>query len=162
MDGCSQSRCVYGKCTRCYQEGDCYDPEFEITGIKPLKVSIAVPDDMVEEAKSMSYPKGTLVYRPLTVYRKVYTKREAEEGEDTDDTDSPPKMVTVSEYASSFYLKAKVQYLWFQSSSGKLMRASGGSSFSRDVTYSTQVGTFNVVRDYRLSCKDESCSVAKR
>ena len=110
----------------------------------------------------MSYPKGTLVYRPISVFRKVFTKRAPAEGEDTDDTDSPPKMVTVSEYTSDFHLKAKVQYLWFEGVSGTIFRAAGGATMSRDVTFEERVNTRTLPREYRLTCKNEVCKAADR
>jgi hypothetical protein len=144
--GCSRSRCFFGRCTRCPADctRTCEDPKFIKKGGKALKVSIKVPKDRVDEAKSIASSSGRLTFKAKSVYRKVFIKKEK---------DWEGKWEKSVEHDTGYYVKASPVRLMVATKQGNTFSLKGRGPWKFKSTLSgTQLS---------VSCTDTKCSAKK-
>lgn len=138
--GCSRSRCYWGRCTRCPSECTkiCEDPEFIKSGGKPYKVSTKVSKDRVEEAKKLTRGFARLNFKPQSVYRKVFTKKE--DGEKS------------LEHDTGYYVKVTPVRLAVIGSDDQLFTFKGKSKWN----FTSELGGKNV----KMRCTSTTCTAS--
>lgn len=110
-------------------------------GGKPLKISMKVPKNRVEEAKNISSSSGRLTFKAKSVYRKVFTKKE----KNWDD-----KWERSLEHDSGYFVKIAPVRLMVGTNKGNTFTLKGRGAWKFKSTLS---GT-----KLSVSCTDTKCT----